>query len=540
MEASIFGFAEYISALALLVIVYTIADVRYQFRIAVAPIPLFNSTYILITVIGFGTLLTNFWFSDAWHLSVNGQINISLQVIFGASFLLLALVWINFAFIRPPKFSKYNYKRFHDELYKIILRGSDDDLKIISNEIGRSAKSIIRFSNERKDKNHNTDPDVCDYAKNILMLIGNRKFCRNIILTSPNTAMAFFDAMVAEKNFDVPVRQFSVNISTEAIINKDSILYHEDEGYRSGLLGYQKPFSKMIYGNYRLVENLAVDNGSPLDVDYKLSSSWDAEQLKVYCRLVLITLESYINEERWPQHSFALTRALHYIQNSCLDIYKLNENDLACLSTDAAKRLDVVVDFIKKGIDVLDKSGIHPTKLRLRDGQKDMYDLMADVMYEIITSVASVERPPETCWWIQHNVVWGSFFKFSRNKTSDIIQFKLRRLIYDEIIQLNSFPNYGSSRVLGYCLNVMGLKLYKNDRITGSYYPLHCVIIAWVKYNYLQLVAVQPDVAESCIFGWISFEAKKSRLVKTYIKGLNLEAPKDYLELKKPKSKKWF
>lgn len=51
MGASIFGFAEYISALALLVIVYTIADVRYQFRIAVAPIPLFKLTFILITVI---------------------------------------------------------------------------------------------------------------------------------------------------------------------------------------------------------------------------------------------------------------------------------------------------------------------------------------------------------------------------------------------------------------------------------------------------------------------------------------------------------
>jgi hypothetical protein len=538
MEVSIFGYAEFISALALLVIVYTIADIRYHFRIAIAPIPLFKLTYISIAIIGFGTLLVNFWFSDVWHLPVNQQLNILLQVIFGAWFLSLALAWINFAFISPPKFSKSNYKRFHDELYKIILRGSDDDLKIIASEISRSAKSIICLSNERKNISNNAKLDVCDYAKNILMLIGNRKFCRNIITYSPNTAMAFFDAMAEETNFDSPIRQSSINISTEAIINKDSILYHEDEGYRSGLLGYVKPFSKLIYGNYSLVERLAADNGSPLDVDYKISSLWDADQLKVYCRLVLITLESYLNENRWSQHSFSLTRALNRIQNSCLDIYKLNESDLDCLSLDAFKRLDVIVDFIKKGIDILEKSGIHSTKLRLRDYQKDIYDQFADVMYKIIFSAASVEKPPETCWWIQHNTVWNGFFAFQSNQTWEIVRFKLRRLIYDEISTLNEFPNFGSSRMLAYCLNVMGLILRK-EKTSMSYYPLHYVIVNWTKKNYLKLLSTQPDVAKSCLLGWISFEANKSRLVKTYIKGLSLEAPKDYLKLNKLKTK-WF
>ena len=36
-EASIFGFGDFITALALLVIVYTVTDIRYRFRIAVTP-----------------------------------------------------------------------------------------------------------------------------------------------------------------------------------------------------------------------------------------------------------------------------------------------------------------------------------------------------------------------------------------------------------------------------------------------------------------------------------------------------------------------
>ena len=55
-ETSIFGFAEFGTALALLVIIYTIADVRYRFRIKVAPIPLFLLTFIL-AIIGFASLL---------------------------------------------------------------------------------------------------------------------------------------------------------------------------------------------------------------------------------------------------------------------------------------------------------------------------------------------------------------------------------------------------------------------------------------------------------------------------------------------------
>lgn len=37
---SLFGFPQFISALALLAVVYTVTDVRYRFRLAVAPVSL--------------------------------------------------------------------------------------------------------------------------------------------------------------------------------------------------------------------------------------------------------------------------------------------------------------------------------------------------------------------------------------------------------------------------------------------------------------------------------------------------------------------
>ncbi|HLD08870.1 MAG TPA: hypothetical protein VJB68_02340, partial [Methylophilaceae bacterium] len=54
----IFGFSEFLTALALLAVIYTITDVRYKFRIAVTPGFLYIATFYLIVIIGLQTLLT--------------------------------------------------------------------------------------------------------------------------------------------------------------------------------------------------------------------------------------------------------------------------------------------------------------------------------------------------------------------------------------------------------------------------------------------------------------------------------------------------
>jgi hypothetical protein len=46
---------------------------------------------------------------------------------------------------------------------------------------------------------------------------------------------------------------------------------------------------------------------------------------------------------------------------------------------------------------------------------------------------------------------------------------------------------------------------------------------------------MRADVAEAAISGSITFDKDNSRLVKTYIKGLSREAPKEYLELDPPR-----
>lgn len=147
--------------------------------------------------------------------------------------------------------------------------------------------------------------------------MGNRKFCRSIAAASPVTAIAFFEEAVAADKLHVPLGTFGSNVVTEALLNKDSILYHEDAGYFSGLIGYIRPFSKAVFGNFPLVEALAGDDHSPLDVSLDLRQSWDARQLKAYCRCTLVMLDGYFEARDWYQHSYAVHRALDIIQSAC-------------------------------------------------------------------------------------------------------------------------------------------------------------------------------------------------------------------------------
>jgi hypothetical protein len=332
----------------------------------------------------------------------------------------------------------------------------------------------------------------------------------------------------------VPLGTFGSNVVTEALLNKDSILYHEDAGYFSGLIGYVQPFSKALFGNFDLVEALARDDHSPLDVSLDLEFAWDSEQLKAYCRCALVMLDGYFEARRWYEHSTALYRALDIIRSSCRGVHKLNNQTE--FYNDAFKRLGVVVHFAR---DAVERAGEYPnlrSVLRTRADPKpwrnDFFDHIAEFMFEVIFTASAVRTPVDTNWEVQHNAVWSDFEMMgAETRAREIVRFKLHRLLFDEIRRLERLPNYKSARILGFCLNVMGLNVGDKKGYASEQFPLRKAILSWTKKNYLKLVEAQPDVAAAVPTGRITFDAENNRLVATYSKGLGLEEPKEYLDL---------
>jgi hypothetical protein len=80
----------------------------------------------------------------------------------------------------------------------------------------------------------------------------------------------------------------------------------------------------------------------------------------------------------------------------------------------------------------------------------------------------------------------------------------------------------------------MGLKVGDKKGYGREEYPLRKAVLNWTRKNYLKLVEVHPEVAAAVPTGRISFDAEHGRLVKTYFKGLELEEPKEYLDLESP------
>jgi hypothetical protein len=540
-----FGFSEFFTGLALMVLAWTIADVRYRFRVWTAPIPLQNLTFVVAAAIGVLTLLTDLWRAEGW-LVPRGRLltPASWQAILAGLFLLTFLAWAWFAFLRPPTFGKANAKRFARTLYRVILRGSPAELAVIADELTYSARALVRYATDKGrlrncgiggegDAQQRDPPTVEAYANDLLLLIADKRFCRAIVESSPATALVVFQEMGAAKKYGIQVETFAKNIINEALANKDSFLYHEATGYESGLIGYHKPLSQAMFSNYEMVETI----GTMLDPDVRAKSKWDADQWEAYCRVVLITFRDYADKQ-FSNHSFVLYRAKGYIERSASDLYKLNALTNIPWDHDTLARLRVIVKFIEEAVKILDRKGV-PDYLRLRVRNEhghpgdSFYDHLASMIVEVIFAAAAVRSPRWECWVVQHNSLWSELFNFHHlsSPAGKVVKFKVRRLLYDEVADLKRFPNFKGARFLSLCLNVMGLSLRKDNYDRDSR-ALHIAILSWTKKNYAWLHSYNSRVAEACLVDGMSYDVENLRIVQTHpVEGLRREPQYVYLKV---------
>ncbi|HEY0887509.1 MAG TPA: hypothetical protein VGE20_19595 [Ramlibacter sp.] len=539
-----FGFSEFLAGLALMVLAWTIADVRYRFRVRTAPIPLQGITFAVVAGVGVLTLLTDLWRAEQWLVPQGDLLTpASWQALLGGLFLLTFLTWTWFAFIRPPTYGRQNAERFAQTLYRFILKGSPTELAVIADELALSARSLVRhatdrgrfknFGYQREEEKKRIPPKVEAYANDLLLLIADKRLCRAMVESSPGTALAIFRAIGETKKYGVQVETFGKNIVSEAIANKDSFLFHEAEGYHSGLIGYHKPLSQAMFANYEMVETI----GTLLDPNFADQKEWDAEQWGAYCRAVLMALRNFV-EDGYRGHSYVLYRAKGYIEHAVFDLYKLDGVANSSWDDDIQARLRVVVEFIEDAVKILDSKGVPddlPLRIRDKHGpmQETIYDHIASLIFEVIFAASAVTKPHGHCWWIQHNSVWGKLFNFQSLKgdAGKVVKFKVRRLLYDEVARMNEFANFKGAKIIGFCLNVMGLTV-RTDNYDKDSRALQKAVLRWTRKNFVWLHERTPRVAGACLVDGMSYDAENRRLVKTYpAEGLRREPHYVYLDL---------
>ncbi len=156
-------------------------------------------------------------------------------------------------------------------------------------------------------------------------------------------------------------------------------------------------------------------------------------------------------------------------------------------------------------------------------------DDVAACIAKLAVSSGGVSGPEWTTWTVQHNEIW-SIFSFGEGDAHQIIRAKLRRRLFDEIKEMDSFANFQGARALGFCLNVLGLT--PNRRGYGrEWYPLSAMAVRWAKRNYLRLVRDHPHVAATCLQGSVTYDAVGKRLVKEFNNDTGKNRPREVLPL---------
>lgn len=535
---SIFGLAEYLASLALFLVVMTTSDFRYSYRLALTKSDLRRIGFWIGFCIGSALLATDVWFENELPIPKLISNPNNVKALLGFAFLAFVFHVIFVAVIRPPIFTKANAKQFLEANFHYIHQGNPDRLQILAEELRRSAAAIVAsaatISNPR-DKNARekmTQEQAC--ANDFLLLIGDGRFCKIVVDKVPAFAFVYFQEVQKYPTSHLPIFQFARNVGQEFIRNTNSSFYQEESGYYSGLVGYTRPATKIVFGSYEFVERCASDGASPLDTDYRELYEFSAKRMQGYARASLAFLESYleVTKGRWYPRSYALARMLHSFESSLVEVYQLNgEKDF--LKARAYERLTVTVDFINKATTLVEKLAVAPKNMRISDPlHADMYDDLAHLIFETIFAASSVSSPTWTSWSIQHNVVWSGIFGLRRSKINKIIALKVRRLLYNEIKDMNRFANFKGARILGYCLNILGLKLM--DRHQGyqkEFYPLQAAAVSWTKANYKRLLADHPKVAQTCLQGSVSYDSVNHRLIKTYANETEKEPAHDFLDL---------
>ncbi|WP_460128017.1 hypothetical protein [Pseudomonas sp. S3_A09] len=154
--SKLFGFSEFLAGLALMVLAWTIGDVRYRFRVQTAPIPLQGLTFFVVASVGVLTLLTDLWRAQGWLVPKGHVLTpASWQTILAGLFLATFLTWAWFAFIRRPTFGKRNAKRYARTLYRLILKGDPTELAVVADELAYSARALVHYAPDRNEpKSH--------------------------------------------------------------------------------------------------------------------------------------------------------------------------------------------------------------------------------------------------------------------------------------------------------------------------------------------------------------------------------------------------
>lgn len=523
----LFGFPEFLAGLALMALVWTIADYRYQFRLDVAPIPVRRTTFWVVTSVGGLTLLTDLWRAEAWLVPVGNILTPGLwQALLGGAFLLTFLTWTWIAFLRPPLFSKRNSGNYFGVLYREIIRGGDKRLAVIAEELQSSAAAIVVLAPEvaRPDMIWHRSENISQKwgeaegnANDIILLIADRKFCQILVQHSPVTAASFFWEMLERKKYEIQIKRFAQNFLSAAIENESSFIHSESSVIGRGLLAHHRIISKALFSDLNMFEALDIYPEQPA------CWKWNSNKWKAYSATLLVTIENNIVEaaSRVPPN---LNRSMLAIANSPRYGKGIDISEGQFRDGDWVEKFRVASIFIQNVANALVEAELQGVfeSMPLRSNidefreyghDKPLIDVVVEMIVTLVEQAALIQSPGHQTRLVQENVVWNNVFRELCDNVGQQVSKSVQRVFYRKLKRGATYPAIREARVFAFFLNVFGLEVE-----AGSYRrqerALQKIMLAWMRKNYDLLFYKNRNIARACLPDGFSYEAENFLIVR--------------------------
>lgn len=535
MAPKIFGFSELLAGLALIVVAWTIADFRFKFRIATAPIPVVRISSIIVMSVSVLALLTDLWRAEGWLVVSGGPLTpSSWQFLLAAFFLLSFFAWLWYAVISPPALTSRTGKKIERQIFETISNGSPHELAIVADEVRRYAKTLATqatnyderyFAVSPEDRSH---PSLVEAsANNIYAILSDRRMCRAIVKNAPGAAVDIFEAIRFNGRYNVMAGTLGLNLVEEGIADKDSVLYSEGSGLAGGLMVFERSLLRTMFSNYFML----CGQSHLLKVDIDKAALWSAVELGAYTHVVLAAYTGFAMRHldvrpRVFEHSFAI------IGGAVKDLSTVPvEEDL--FRHESIAKLRVVMAFIESGVGLLSAQPKENLRyVRKRSGnhtQPDVLDDWVTIIVLQILQVASVSRSQ----WLDHEVMQivnqqtFTSHRFSSRAGRRILH-RVRRRLLDMLLVQSGMAAMRVANVLRFCLTSFSHDSSARYHSKQSR-PLFLAVRGWLAKNFLAWYRIAPDVANASLPEGCQFDQANSKIILNTLGWVEDEGSTDHI-----------
>ncbi|MBD9478504.1 hypothetical protein [Pseudoxanthomonas sp. PXM02] len=511
--ARLFGFAEYLAALALIVVLWTIVEPRYRLRLEVAKIDIRRAAFYVIAAVGVLTLITDLWRAQGWPVIRGSLISPALwQALMAGALLFTFFAWMAVAFLWPPRFSRFNARRFVSVADGIVRKGSPDELVQLAEALGPSAERIVSAAAQDLLPQPG-DKDIALNARRLLHTLEDPQFCAAVVKSAPVTLYAIFGAASAHPQAARAMSVFSHNVLSAAISVEGSFLHRENSDLYAGFASRGQQITRRVFGDCDLLDRM-----DGVFVDF-YSYQWRPSELRAYLRAATVVLKNYASRDR-PTHSITVNQIFSAVGRATSTVRLLNGSDDG--QSPHAESARAILEFIEQVADALGKGGIPVADWNRVDDHDNPINRLAEISCKLIFAASSVTEPMQTSWSIQHNLVWSGVFNAHLRHGNAVmaeVHARVARMIWIQIRKLEYFPNYVGTMLLGSCLNIIGVA--GNARrasvfSTRSERALFWLTRRWVVAHFDCLYRYHPDMAVAGFNPTLSYRPRSKCLRKMY------------------------